>query len=482
MCEENKMKNNKYTKGNCIKHNPFALIKNDTNGITLTVLVITIIVLLILSGITITALSGDNGIASRARKIADSTANSQNSIEQKLGNLENKLGETILGNVVGTREDWEVSEDGTLRLYKGSIPEDGILVIPNIVDGIKITKVEPPRESSGGRFSLIYRANEFQASNGSVYNSSIKKVIISEGITFLGERAFAKSSALVDVVLPNSLKEISTEAFWNCISLKSITIPNSVTNIGNYAFYGCTSLASIEIPNSVRKIENSAFNGCNNLTTVNYLGTKAQWNAVVIGNYNDALKNAKINCIEYIGPLTSKMKEIMEQEETLSAKTYGAREDWNVSSDGTLGLYKGTISEDGTMIIPVSVDNINITKIELSLDERTQVSTGTSNNIGNIFYRANEYQVDKIYNSSVKKVIIPTGVQSLGWGCFGRSSALVSISLPSSITEIGYDIFTGCDNLTTVNFRGTKTQWDSIKGRECLSGKTLYCTDGIYYI
>ena len=41
-------------------------MKNNQKGITLVALVITIIVLLILAGVTIAALSGDNGILSRA--------------------------------------------------------------------------------------------------------------------------------------------------------------------------------------------------------------------------------------------------------------------------------------------------------------------------------------------------------------------------------------------------------------------------------
>ena len=41
-------------------------MKNNEKGITLVALVITIIVLLILAGVTILALSGDNGILNRA--------------------------------------------------------------------------------------------------------------------------------------------------------------------------------------------------------------------------------------------------------------------------------------------------------------------------------------------------------------------------------------------------------------------------------
>ena len=45
----------------------------QTKGITLIALVITIIVLLILAGITISSLSGENGILTRAKEARDKT-------------------------------------------------------------------------------------------------------------------------------------------------------------------------------------------------------------------------------------------------------------------------------------------------------------------------------------------------------------------------------------------------------------------------
>ena len=54
----------------------------STNGITLVALVITIIILLILAGISISALVGDNGIINKANKAKDETARGE--IKEKL--------------------------------------------------------------------------------------------------------------------------------------------------------------------------------------------------------------------------------------------------------------------------------------------------------------------------------------------------------------------------------------------------------------
>ena len=62
------------------------------------------------------------------------------------------------------------------------------------------------------------------------------------------------------------------------------TINNNCKVIANRAFYECTRLSSIEIPDSVTGISDSAFLGCSSLKTINYSGTKAQWEAISKGS------------------------------------------------------------------------------------------------------------------------------------------------------------------------------------------------------
>ena len=73
------------------KNNKWLKIKSNT-GITLIALAITIIVLLILAGVTIAALSGDNGILTRAKDAKEKTEQAQQNEEKTLSNMENVLG------------------------------------------------------------------------------------------------------------------------------------------------------------------------------------------------------------------------------------------------------------------------------------------------------------------------------------------------------------------------------------------------------
>ena len=102
-----------------------------------------------------------------------------------------------------------------------------------------------------------------------VYNNSdVKKVVIEDGVTSIGELAFFKCSSLTNITIPDSVTCIEYAAFHGCSSLSSITIPNSVTSIGVYAFVICSSLTSITIPDGVTSIGYGAFSECSSLKTI----------------------------------------------------------------------------------------------------------------------------------------------------------------------------------------------------------------------
>ena len=99
-------------------------------------------------------------------------------------------------------------------------------------------------------------------------NSSVKKVVIEDGVTSIGNDAFSNCSGLISITIPNSVTSIGNDAFYYCTSLTSITIPDSVTSIGSSAFRDCTSLTTITIPNSITSIGEAAFGNCISLTSI----------------------------------------------------------------------------------------------------------------------------------------------------------------------------------------------------------------------
>lgn len=112
----------------------------------------------------------------------------------------------------------------------------------------------------------------------------IKKVIIENGVTSIGNHAFRECSGLSAITIPNSVTSIGEGAFEGCSALTSVTIPNSVTSIEGYTFCRCSGLTSLTIGNSVTSIGMEAFSGCSSLTSitipnsVTWIGDGAFWN------------------------------------------------------------------------------------------------------------------------------------------------------------------------------------------------------------
>ncbi len=95
----------------------------------------------------------------------------------------------------------------------------------------------------------------------------IKKVVITEGVTTIGNGAFSACTSLSSVTIPNGVTTIGNWAFNGCSNLTSVSIPGSVISIGDGAF-AVSSLSSVTIPNSVTTIGNSAFCACKSLKSV----------------------------------------------------------------------------------------------------------------------------------------------------------------------------------------------------------------------
>ena len=142
------------------------------------------------------------------------------------------------------------------------------------------------------------------------------------GLTILTSNAFKGCTHLSGITFPSTLEEIKDYAFEGCTGLTSIKIPDSVTLLGNSSFDGCSGITSYTLPdNDATTYQNRIFGGwkiselivskghfsgsaviadcntlkiltlpadlgnypiihnCSGITTINYLGTRSQWDA-----------------------------------------------------------------------------------------------------------------------------------------------------------------------------------------------------------
>ena len=98
--------------------------------------------------------------------------------------------------------------------------------------------------------------------------SSIKKVVVSEGITSLGSSAFMDCDSLTEVELPSTITDIPYYTFFHCSNLKEIRLPESIATIGEEAFRSCVNLTEVTLPSGLSVIGDYAFEECISLDNV----------------------------------------------------------------------------------------------------------------------------------------------------------------------------------------------------------------------
>ena len=193
----------------------------------------------------------------------------------------------------GDKAYWEVTSKGVLKItgegamYDYAYPElapwyfedDG--VTRRIITGIKVS-------------DKITHIGDY-----SFYEIGIAKetdVDLGEGVTSIGNYAFAYSIYLKVAPLTAGVTDIGRSAFEGCMSFTGMIMPESVKNIGEAAFKNCTRLANIVIGVSVKKIGTSAFENCKSLVSINYRGTESQWKIISKGSsWDNGTGNYTVN-------------------------------------------------------------------------------------------------------------------------------------------------------------------------------------------
>ena len=331
------------------------------------------------------------------------------------------------------------------------------------------------------------------------YESRIKKVIVNEGVTSIGDRAFEYCTNLSFIAIPQSVISIGRSAFYCCYNLISVTIPESVTSIEYMAFYGCSNLTSITIPENSQLINigGSVFDGTawydNQSNGLTYIGKVLyQYKGTMIWNESLTIKEgtkaiadrAFYNCSKLIH-ISIPQSVTSIGDETFSGCTsldylYLPQNLMSIGSSAFAGCTSLT-----SITIPQSVTSIGMGAFQncssltsITIPENSQltiieayafVRTAWYDKqpdgliyVGKVLYK---YKGTMPKNTSIN---VQEGTKGISGSAFEFCSGLTSITIPASVTYIGDVVFSCCSSLTDITVAEGNTVYDSRGGCDAI--------------
>ena len=345
---------------------------------------------------------------------------------------------------------------------------------------------------------------------------SVKKVVIKDGVTSIGNFAFYNCTSLTSITIPDSVTSIELAAFNNCNNLTSITIPDSVTSIGDSAFELCNKLSSITLSNNITSIGNWAFHGCH-LTSITIPDSVTSIGAMAFYSCSN-LQTISLSCKSSLkkSDFGDKANLVSYTNQHLLTKTAakaatcsesGNKEYWTCEHCGKYFLSDDSnpetakaVEQSETILPAIQHKNAELR----NSSEPTETSPGYSGDLycpdcDTVVEKGYTYWIEdnltwKLYedgtlnisgtgamkdydndpspacrNSNVKKVVIEDGVTSIGNKAFDSCSSLTSITIPNSVTNIGAAAFDSCGSLTSITIPGSVTSIGTVAFYNCSS-------------
>lgn len=281
---------------------------------------------------------------------------------------------------------------------------------------------------------------------------ALTSVTIPDSVTRIGQTAFHICSGLTSVIIPDSVTSISQGAFEYCFSLTSVTISTAITSIEDYTFVSCSGLTSVTIPSGVTSIGNSAFQGCSGLTEIVVYAFNPP---TLAGSVFDSTNNCPI--IVPCGRETT-YKRAWPQYSTRITERCVAKV--SIVYQNSIYTHNCGVGESGlltreemetwygnkfTGITSASVQPC-CTEVGVACFQAFTAMTGLNicDSVITIDGQAFQY-------CAIRSLTIPESVTSMGWNAFGGCIYMETVTMLGSTPPIlANDVFNATDSLTVI--------------------------------
>lgn len=253
----------------------------------------------------------------------------------------------------------------------------------------------------------IISAHSFSASN--LINFSFPP-----NIQYIENGVFQYCARLETVTLTENIKGIHTGAFRLCTNLKNIVLPSSLLYINESAFYSCKSLKTLTLPQSLQNIGPTVFYGCTNLI----IDTSHNPNFNI--THDMLFSEQKEHLTEYFSSDPNNEIHIPSTCKYINKGVFNKKQFKSITFDGNTLIsilnYAFLSSTIKTIILPESLQSLG-----------------------------SECFMDCVNLTSV--VFNGNNINTIPDKCFMNCVQLTDINIPHSIEVIGQYAFYGCNNI-----------------------------------
>ena len=309
--------------------------------------------------------------------------------------------------------------------------------------------------------------------------NNLTSVNIGDYVTTIGDHAFDECDSLAAVQFGGSVKEIGDYAFAACSNLKSVTFAETDTleSIGDFAFHACDDLESFKFPTTLKTVGQGAFWSCNSFKAA-HTDSLSAWAQIEFGSTSATPLN--------YGSLYCKNEIVTDVVIDNGVEKIGAHAFYNAKNISSVTIPDSIVSiGDYAFGNCILIEEISLGKGVKSVGEYafsgcsslTNVSfPAATESIGEYaLYNCNALESIAVAEGNAKysskgNCLIDIEGKTLIQGCnssnipsdgsitsiasyaFYNCQGLKKITLPKSLTYIGFKAFAGCANLTDVVF------------------------------
>ena len=324
-----------------------------------------------------------------------------------------------------------LSDENTHFMYKdGILYDDEGKILYFVLKGAGLKKVSLPRTVETIMPYAFWGCD------------TITEVGLSEYIDSLDDYSMANLKNLESIVIPYSVKSIGLKAFADCVRLKDVTIHPTVKTIHETAFDGCLRLNIIAEPGS------EAYKFFENLSFQPVLEEEYEDVEDIIYNIGDNVESIEdVVTGKAEGPDTS-------DEKLLGATVVSSGQAVILIDNTKQKVNVGDSYNQETQTDSVTEDSDNQSEV-IDLFSTTDVK---GNTIPKYTVVGNEIASKAYYGSqNMAGYEMPDNITAINDFAYARSN-LTSLTIPDTVTRIGYAAFYHCDDLENVEIPESVTE------------------------